>query len=397
MAISSDRLNRLSVSQTLEMSEKSRELTKKGIDIVNMSVGQPDFRTPPHIKNAAKRAIDENYTYYSPVAGYGDLREAIAKKLKRDNDLEYKKSQIVVSNGAKQALANVILSIVNHGDEVLIPAPYWVSYAEIDKIAEGVNVFIPTTLESNFKVTPEQVEEAITYRTKAFLFSSPSNPAGSVYTRDELYELAKVFAKYEGIYVISDEIYEHINFSGKHESIAQFPFLKDRVIVINGVSKGFAMTGWRIGYLAAPEWIAKACEKLQGQFTSGASSIAQRAALAAITLDMRYTRAMGKAFLRRRNLVVELLKEVPNIRINIPQGAFYIFPEVSYYFGKSYQEYTIYNTKNLCLFLLEKAHVATVPGSAFGNPDCIRISYAAPDLRIREGIKRIKKALSLLK
>ncbi|NOZ45268.1 MAG: pyridoxal phosphate-dependent aminotransferase [Chlorobi bacterium] len=397
MISTSERLNRLIASQTLEMSERSKELVAQGIDIINLSVGEPDFNTPDYVKEAAKKAIDENYSFYTPVAGYPELRDAVVQKFKQDNNLEFERNQVVISNGAKQALANVILSIINKYDEVIIPAPYWVTYAEIDKIAEAHNIFLPTTIENNFKVTPEQVEKAISYRTKAFLFSSPSNPAGSVYTRDELQKLAEVFAKYDNIYIISDEIYEHINFVGKHESISQFDFIKDRVIVINGVSKCYAMTGWRIGYIGAPVNVAKACEKLQGQYTSGASSISQKAAYAALTVKSDYTVKMNKIFKTRRDLIVEKMEQIPGLKYSIPQGAFYIFPDISSFFGKSYGNHKIYNAKDLCMYLLDEAHVSTVPGSAFGITNCIRISYAITKDRLEEAMERIKKAFVKLK
>lgn len=393
----SERINRLSFSQTLEMSKVCAELRAKGMDIIDLSVGQPDFYTPPHVKEAAKKAIDDNYTFYPPVAGYDELRQAISDKLRNENHLEYSPNQIVVSNGAKQALANAVLSLVNKDDEVLIPAPYWVTYAEIDNIAEGKSVFLKTSIENDFKVTPEQVERAITYRTKAFLFSSPSNPTGSVYTKDELEALARVFAKYDRIYVITDEIYEYINYIGEHQSIARFDFIKDRVIIINGVSKGYSMTGWRIGYVAAPDWIAHACEKLQGQYTSGACSIAQKAAYSAITEDNSYTLSMKEAFQRRRDLMMKLLADIPGIRFNEPEGAFYIFPDVSHFIGKSFNGNTIYNVKDLSVFIMEEAYVATVPGSAFGDPNGIRLSYATSDENIEKALKRIKEALAKLK
>jgi len=379
------------------MSRICSELRAKGIDVIDLSVGQPDFNTPPHVKEAAKKAIDENYTFYTPVAGYPELRRAISAKFERENNLKCNPDHIVVSNGAKQSLANVVLSIINKDDEVLIPVPYWVTYKELDYMAEGRSVFLKTSVENDYKVTPEQVEAAITYRTKAFLFSSPSNPAGTVYTRDELEALARVFAKYDKIYIISDEIYEHINYLGKHETIAQFDFIRDRVIVINGVSKGYAMTGWRLGYIAAPEWVAKACEKLQGQYTSGPCSISQKAAYAALTMDQSYTRNMCEQFLKRRNLTLELLSQIEGLKFNIPQGAFYVFPNVAHYIGKSYENHMIYNVRDLTVYLLNNANVAVVPGSPFGDPYCIRISYATSENLIIEGMNRIKNALLLLK
>ena len=396
----SDRVNNLSESATLEMTRLSRNLKAEGHDVITLSIGEPDFNTPEHIKEAAKKAINDNHTHYTPVSGFPELRKAIAGKLKRDCNLDYEPDQIVVSNGAKQSIANVILCIVNPGDEVIVPSPYWVSYPEIVKLAEGKMVEIPTTIETDFKVTPEQVEKAITEKTKAFIFSSPCNPTGSVYSKDELKAIAEVISKHKNIFIISDEIYEYINFKGTHESIAQFDFIKDRVIIVNGVSKGYAMTGWRIGYIAAPKFIAKACDTLQGQYTSGASSISQLAALKAIDTnpsDSEDLKKMLNAFNERRNLVLELLKEIPSIKANIPDGAFYVFPDISDYFGKSDEEKTINNSKDFCMYILEKVYVALVPGGAFGNPDCVRISYATSKEQIIEAISRIKKALAELK
>ena len=393
----SNRIQRISYSQTLEMSRKSMELRKQGIDIINLSIGEPDFQTPVHVKEAAKKAIDDNFSFYAPVAGFQDLREAISKKLKYQNRLNFAPEQIVVSNGAKQALANVVLTLVDQDCEVLIPAPYWNTYAELDNLAHGTNVFLPTTIENNYKVTAQQVEAAITPKTKVFLFSSPSNPAGSVYSRAELKALAEVFAKHENIFIISDEIYEHINFVGQHESIAQFEELKNRVIIINGVSKGYAMTGWRVGYIAAPLWIANNCEKLQGQYTSGVCSIAQKAALAAISGDDLYTLGMNELFRRRRDMVMELISDIPGMICNVPDGAFYVFPNVTAFFGKRYENFEINNDQDFSLFLLSKAHVATVPGSAFGIEECIRISYATSNEKIDVAFERIKNAVALLK
>ncbi len=390
----SDRLKRISVSQTLEMARRSRELREKGVDIIDLSIGQPDFKTPPHIKAAAVRAIENDYTFYSPVAGFKALRQAIVDKFKNENNLEFELSQVVVSNGAKQALANVIMSLVNENDEVLVPVPYWVSYGEIINLAHGKNVFLATDVEDDFKVSPKQIRNAINENTRIFIFSSPSNPAGSVYSKDELYEIAEVISENENLYVISDEIYEHINFSGKHESIAQFDFIKDRVIVINGVSKGYAMTGWRIGYMAGPQWVADNCFKLQGQYTSGASSISQMAALEAISSeDNIYTLGMNAAFKRRRDLIIELISNIKGFRTNIPQGAFYVFPNVSEFFGKSDGYIMIKNASDLAMYLLNEAHVAVVPGSAFGDPECIRFSYAISREKIRIAFERIKNAL----
>jgi aspartate aminotransferase len=395
----SNRINQLSESETLAMSRKCRELKAMGNNVINLSLGEPDFNTPDYIKNAAKKAIDENYTFYPPVAGYPDLREAICRKLKRDNNLDYTSDQIVVSTGAKQSIANVVLSLVNPGEEVILPAPYWVSYKEIVKVAEGKSVFIPTTIEQDFKVSPAQLEAAITPKTKLIIFSSPCNPTGSVYTKEELKKIADVLMKYHDIYIIADEIYEHINFVGKHESLAQFAQIKERVIVVNGVSKGFAMTGWRIGYIAAPKSIAQACDKLQGQFTSGASSIAQKAAQEAIAGDPDTTelRTMKKAFLERRDLMLQMLSEIPGLKLNHPDGAFYIFPDISSYFGKSDGPVKINNANDLCMYILNTVYVATVPGDAFGDPNCMRFSYATSKENLIEAVKRIKTALAKLK
>lgn len=392
----SERLEKLSPSETLAMSQKSNELKAQGIDIINLSVGEPDFFTPDHIKAAAKKAIDDNFSFYSPVPGYMDLRKAIVDKLKNENNLEYTTDQIIVSNGAKQSVCNVLLSIIGPGDEVIVPAPYWVSYVEMVKLAEGTNVIIQAGIEQDFKITPSQLEAAITPKTRAIILCSPSNPTGSVYSKDELKGLADVLAKHPNITVLSDEIYEHINYIGKHESIAQFAAIKDRVVVINGVSKAYAMTGWRVGFIAAPLWIAKATNKLQGQYTSGASSIAQKAAVAAFTGDQTCVEDMRQAFLRRRDLGVRLLKEIPNIKVNVPQGAFYLFPEVDAYFGKSAGSRKINNVGELAMYLLEEGHVATVGGAAFGAPTCLRLSYATSDEQLSEAIKRIKEALAKL-
>lgn len=394
------RVNNLSESATLLMTRKSRELRDSGIDVINLSIGEPDFNTPDSIKEAAIRAIHNNITHYPPVAGFHDLRKAVANKLKRDNGLEYKMDQIVISSGAKQAIANTLLCLVNPGDEVLIPSPYWVSYPEMVKLADGHSVFIPSTLEQDFKVTPEQVRRFLSPRSKVFIFSSPCNPSGTVYTKEELYALARVLAEKEDLYVISDEIYEEINFTGKHESIAQFDFIKERVVTINGVSKGFAMTGWRIGYSASNKAIAEACNTLQGQTTSGAATISQMAALEALekkASDIPEVVAMKQQFLIRRDFLLQKLAEIPGLRFNIPSGAFYIFPEVSYYIGKSCGEFHIGNDTDLCLYLLEKAHVALVPGIAFGCENHIRISYACSLEELEKAMDRIKQALELLK
>jgi aspartate aminotransferase len=395
----SDRIKNLEESATLAMTRKSRELQCKGLDIINLSIGEPDFNTPGFIKEAAKKALDENYTHYPPVPGYQELREAICLKLKRDNNLDYKPAQIVVSTGAKQSLANCVLSVVNPGDEVIVPAPYWVSYSELVKLAEGIPVYIMAGIESDFKITPAQLEAAITTRTKLLMFNSPCNPTGSVYTQEELAGLAGVLLKYPQVYIISDEIYEYINFSGKHHSLAAFDGLKDRVALVNGVSKGYAMTGWRLGYMAAHPAIAEACNKMQGQMTSGTCSIAQRAAIDAMLRNPEDTPElleMVTAFHKRRDLLLERLNEIPGLKTNIPDGAFYIFPDVTEYYGKKNGDTTIRNGDDLCMYLLEKACVALVPGSAFGDPACIRFSYATSEERLVEASRRIKMALQEL-
>ena len=392
----SNRINNLAASQTLVMSQKSNELKAQGVDVINLSVGEPDFNTPDHIKEAAKRAIDENFSFYSPVPGFMSLRNAIADKLTNENGLGFKPEQIVVSGGAKQALCNVILATVNPGDEVIIPTPAWVSYVEMVKLAEGKNVLVPTGIESDFKMTPEQLRAAITPRTRMLLICSPSNPTGSVYTRDELAALVDVLADYPDILVLADEIYEHINYTGSFTSLASFPAIADRTVVINGVSKAYAMTGWRIGFCAAPTAIAKACTKLQGQYTSGASSIAQKAAEAAYTGSQDCVEEMRRAFERRRDLVVRLAREIPGLNVNEPQGAFYLFPEVSAYFGKSYNGRVISDASDLAIYLLEEGHVATVAGDAFCAPGYIRLSYATSDENITEAMKRIAAALAKL-
>lgn len=392
----SARLAALSPSETFAMAQKSNELKAQGIDVINMSVGEPDFTTPKHIKEAAKKAIDDNFSFYSPVPGFPDLRKAICEKLQKENQLEYTPAQIVVSGGAKQSLCNVILSIVDKDEEVIIPAPYWVSYPEMVKLAEGTSVFIYAGIEQDFKITPQQLEDAITPQTKALILCSPSNPTGSVYTKKELEEIVVVLEKYPHVYVIADEIYEHINYIGQHESIAQFASVRDRVVVINGVSKGYAMTGWRIGWIAAPQWIASACGMLQGQYTSGPSSISQKAALAAYTGDQSCVEEMRTAFERRRNLIVKLLGEIPGLKVNNPMGAFYIFPDCSFYLERSYNGKAIRTATDLAMYLLEEAHVACVGGDAFGAPGCIRLSYATSDENISEAVARIKKALEKL-
>ena len=394
----SDRINKISESQTIAMARKSRELKANGIDIISLSLGEPDFNTPDVIKEAAKKAIDDNFSYYTHVSGYLELREAICKKFKRDNGLDYSPDEIVVSTGAKQSIANAVLCIVNPGDEVIIPAPFWVSYLEILKLAEGKPIMIDTTIESDFKMSPEQLEKSITSKTRLIMLSTPCNPTGSVYNREELKALAQVIIKYPELYIISDEIYEHINFIGGHQSFAQFDFIKERVITINGVSKGFAMTGWRGGIMAAPKWIAQACDKIQGQFTSATSSITQKAMHKAMDLDFdTYIKPMRDAFLKRRDLVLSLMKDIPGLKTNVPQGAFYVYPEVSYYFGKKYKEYLILNATDLTLYLLDEGHLALVPGAAFGEDRYIRFSYATNEENLIEALKRMKDALSKLK
>ena len=392
----SNTLNNLSESQTLAMTRLSRELIAEGKDVISLSIGEPDFGTPDFIKEAAKKAIDENYSYYTPVPGYPELRNAISNKFKRDNNLDYAADQIVVSTGAKHSLANVSISLLNPEDEVIIPAPYWVSYHEIIKIAGAVPVGIPTTIEQDFKVNVAQIKAAITDKTRMIWFSTPCNPSGSVYTKEELHDIAELISAYPNILIISDEIYEHINFSGKHESIGQFDFIKEQVITVNGVSKGFAMTGWRIGYLGAPKWVADACIKMQGQFTSGTCSISQKAAQAALEADPSVTYEMRASFEKRRELVLSMMKEIPGLKLNFPKGAFYVFPDVTSYFGKTDGETTINNATDLTMFLLNKGLVALVTGEAFGDPNCIRLSYAASEEVLIEAINRIKTALALL-
>ena len=393
----SKRLQAMAVSETLAMAQKSRELKSQGFDIIDLSLGEPDFNTPDHIKEAGINAITQNFTHYPPVPGYLDLRQAIAFKMKRDSDLDFTPDQIVVSNGAKQSISNVLLSVVDPGDEVIIPAPYWVSYPEMVKMAEGTSVVISAGIEENFKINAEQLEAAITPKTRAFLFSSPSNPTGEIYTKEELAALAAVFEKHPQILIISDEIYEYINYDGKHESIAQFESVRDRVAIINGVSKGYAMTGWRIGYLAAPLWLAKACQKLQGQYTSGASTIAQKASIAGLIGDQSVIDVMVAEFKIRRDLVVKLLSAIPGVRTNNPPGAFYVLPDFTAYYGKSDGQTSISNETDLVMYLLNEAHVALVSGAAFGAPGCIRISYAISQEIIHKAVDRIEKALSRLK
>jgi aspartate aminotransferase len=393
----SSRVAHLSESQTIAMARRSRELKAQGVDVISLSLGEPDFTTPQVIKDAAKKAIDDNFSYYTHVSGYLELREAISKKFKRDNNLDYSAEQIVVSTGAKQSIANAVLSIVNPGDEVIVPSPYWVSYLDIIRLAEGKSVLVEASLENDFKVTGDQIRKAITPRTKLMIFSSPCNPTGSVYSRKELEDLAAAIAPHPNIYIISDEIYEFINFSGKTESIGTIASVKDRVITINGLSKAFAMTGWRVGYLGAPKEIAKACDKIQGQVTSATCSIAQKAAETAVLLDPKITVPMCETFKKRCDLVLKMVKDIPGWKTNVPHGAFYLFPDVSYYFGKSYDGTLIKNATDLCFFILDKAKVAMVPGAAFGNDNHIRISYATSEDLLVKAFQRTKEALALLK
>lgn len=400
MEVLSDRILQMAASETLAMTQAARDLKAQGKDVISLSIGEPDFNTPETIKEAAKKAIDDNFSHYPPVPGYADLKEAICKKFKRDNHLDFTPDQIIVSTGAKQSIYQLVQCLVNPGDEVVIPTPYWVSYREIVKVAGGECVYVKTAIENDFKVTAEQLEKAITPKTKLIMFSSPSNPTGMLYTKEELRKLADVLVKHEHVYVMADEIYEHINFVGKHESIAQFPEIKERVITINGVAKGYAMTGWRIGFIAAPLFIAKACNKLQGQVTSATCSIAQKATVRAMELDPATDKDiiwMREQFKERRDLVYKLLCEIPGLKVRLPQGAFYFFPEVSSYFGKSYGEYHIQNSTDLCIFLLHEANVATVMGSAFGDDNCIRLSYATSKETLIEAMRRIKEALAKLK
>jgi aspartate aminotransferase len=394
----SDRINRLSPSATLAMSQRSSELKAQGVDVINMSVGEPDFNTPDAVKQAAKKAIDENYTHYSPVPGYADLKQAIVKKLKNENHLEYTQDQIVVSNGAKQSVCNAIMALISKGDEVIIPAPYWVSYPQMVLMADGDVVFTEATIEQNFKMTPEQLEQVITPKTKLLILCSPSNPTGAVYTQKEMEGLASVLRKHTNVYVICDEIYEHLNYTNTpHASLALCEGMKDRCIIVNGVSKAYAMTGWRIGFIAAPLEIAKACNKLQGQYTSGPCSVSQKAAVEAYTMNQDCVEQMRKAFERRKNLIVKLAKEIPGFEVNDPEGAFYLFPKCSYYFGKTDGKRVINNSTDFAMFLLEVGHVATVGGDAFGSKDCFRMSYATSDENIIEAMKRIKQTVALLK
>ena len=398
MAQLSNRLQRLAPSATLAMSQKSSEMKAQGIDVINLSVGEPDFNTPDHIKDAAKRAVDENYSRYSPVPGYPELRKAIVEKLKRENGLDYTTNEILVSNGAKQSVCNTVMALVNPGEEVIIPAPYWVSYPQMALLAGGTPVYVEATFEQNFKMTPEQLEAAITPKTRLLILCSPSNPTGSVYNKEELRALANIILKHDDLFVLADEIYEHINYVGHHESIAQFPGMKERTIIVNGVSKAYAMTGWRIGYIAAPEWIVKGCNKLQGQYTSGPCSVSQKAAEFAYTQSQQCVEDMRQAFERRRDLIVELARQIPGLGVNVPEGAFYLFPKCSSFYGKQTPDgKTIANSTDLAMYLLETGHVATVGGDAFGDPDCFRMSYATSDDNIREAMQRIAKALKSLK
>ena len=393
----SSRLNRLAPSATLAMSQKSSEMKAQGIDVINLSVGEPDFNTPDHIKTAAKQAVDDNWSRYSPVPGYADLREAVVAKLKKENGLDYKVSEILVSNGAKQAVCNAIMALVDDGEEVIVPPPYWVSYPQMVLLAGGTPVHIPAGFDQNFKITPEQLEAAITPKTRMLILCSPSNPTGSVYSKAELEGLANVIKKHPDMYVLADEIYEHINYVGKHESIAQFPGMKEQSIIINGVSKAYAMTGWRIGYMAAPEWIVKGCNKLQGQYTSGPCSVSQKAAMVAYNASQECVEDMRKAFERRRDLIVSLVKEIPGLEVNVPDGAFYVFPKCKSYLGKTDGERVIKDTNDFAMYLLEVGHVATVGGDAFGDPECFRMSYATSDDNIREAMRRIKECCAKLK
>lgn len=394
----SDRLNRLAPSATLAMSQKSGEMKAQGIDVINLSVGEPDFNTPKHIKEAAEKAVEDNFSRYSPVPGYKELRDAIAGKLQRENGLTYDAAtEILVSNGAKQSVCNTVMALVNPGEEVIVPAPYWVSYPQMVKLAGGEPVYIRAGFEQNFKITPEQLEAAITEKTRMLILCSPSNPTGSVYSAEELKGLAEVILRHENLYVLADEIYEHINYVGKHASIASIPGMKERAIIVNGVSKAYAMTGWRIGYIAAPAWIVKGCNKLQGQYTSGPCSVSQKAAEAAYNMSQDCVEEMRQAFERRRDLIVKLAKDIPGLEVNVPEGAFYLFPKCSSFFGKTDGEKLVNTSTDLALYLLDKAHVATVAGDAFGDPDCFRMSYATSDENIIESMRRIKEALALLK
>ena len=396
MAQLSDRLQRLAPSATLAMSQKSSEMKAQGIDVINMSVGEPDFNTPDHIKEAAKKAVDDNFSRYSPVPGYPDLRKAIVAKLKNENGLDYTMNEVLVSNGAKQSVCNTVMALVNDGEEVIIPAPYWVSYPQMVKMAGGVPVIVEAGFDQNFKMTPEQLEAAITPKTRMIILCSPSNPTGSVYSKSELEALSEVIKKHEDLFVLADEIYEHINYIGHHESIAQFPGMKERSIIVNGVSKSYAMTGWRIGYIAAPEWIVKGCNKLQGQYTSGPCSVSQKAAEFAYISSQECVEQMREAFERRRDLIVKLAKDIPGLEVNVPEGAFYLFPKCSSFFGKKSGDTVINNSSDFAMYLLETAHVATVGGDAFGDPECFRMSYATSDENIIEAMRRIKEALAKL-
>jgi aspartate aminotransferase len=391
-----DRLNKISESQTIAMARLSRELQDQGHDVISLSLGEPDFVTPAEIRESAKKAIDEGFTFYTPISGFADLRKAISDKFKTENNLDYPPDQIVVSTGAKQSIANVVLALVNPGDEVVVPTPYWVSYSQIISLAEGIPVFVHSGVEADYKITPAQLEKAITSKTKLFIFSSPCNPSGTVYTRDELKALADVFARNPHVLILSDEIYEHINFLGSHESIAQFENIRERVVIVNGVSKGYAMTGWRIGYTGAPKWIAQACDKIQGQFTSGTSSISQKAALGALRSGPAFYQMMKDTYLRRRDLMLELIRKIPGMKVNVPMGAFYVFPDVSAFFGKTDGKTMISNANDLCMYVLHDAKVSMVPGEAFGDTSCVRLSYATSDDNIKKAIERIRVSLEKL-
>jgi aspartate aminotransferase len=392
----SKRIENLTESQTIAMARMSRELKAKGVDVISLSLGEPDFITPEIIRDGAKAAMDAGYTHYPPIAGYTDLRETIVEKFKTENNLDFAVENIVVSTGAKQSIANVLLSTIDPGDEILVPIPYWVSYTQVISLCEGVPVFIDSGVENDYKITAEQLQQAITPKTKMMIFSSPCNPSGSVYTKEELHAFADVLAPYEDIIILSDEIYEHINFGGEHESISQFENVRDRVVIVNGVSKAYAMTGWRIGYIGAPKWIASACNKMQGQITSAASSIAQKAAITALQSGGEFHKAKKEVYLKRRDLMLNLLKDIPGMKLNIPQGAFYIFPDISSYFGKKYNDIEITDSTSLCMYILKEGNVGLVPGEAFGKPECIRISYATSNEQLTEAAKRIKDCLSKL-
>jgi aspartate aminotransferase len=391
-----DRLNKIQESQTIAMAKLSRELQDQGIDVINLSLGEPDFITPDNIRDAGKKAIDDGFTHYTPISGFQDLRKAICEKFRRENNIEFTPAQVVVSTGAKQSIANVVLSLVNPGDEVIVPTPYWVSYSQIIKLADGIPVFIDANIDTDFKISAEQLERSITAKTRMFIFSSPCNPTGSVYSKEELKKFAQVFAKHPQVLILSDEIYEHIRFIPEHHSLAEFPEISDRVIIVNGVSKGYAMTGWRIGYIAAPKWIAEACDKMQGQITSGTSSVSQKAALAAVSSEWGLYKDMQQSFRRRRDLVVSMMKEIKGLKVNDPQGAFYVFPDCSYFFGKTDGNTTINDCNDLCMYLLKDARISVVTGEAFGNNKCFRLSYATSDELLKKAIERMQASLAKL-